>query len=172
MNTFFGITLIAAAPAAWLYLRSRHDSGDASVAGRSGRREQSRGKAAARKAPSRKKSVSVDENSTPGARTRRHFKATSIHKGDDCCHAAADLHGKRFLLEEVPMLPLEACDRIGDCQCVYRNHADRREGDDRRNVYGALSKAGEIGMQGANKRSGMDRRAGTDEEFDDIEFEI
>ena len=165
VNTFFGITLIAAAPAAWLYWRGRNGAPNASAA------KQARGKSAAGKIRARKP-VSTDENATLGARTRCHFKATSIHKGDDCCHSAEKLHGKRFLLEDVPMLPLESCDRIGDCKCVYRNHADRRAGDDRRHLYGSLSKAGEIGMQGANKRSGMDRRAGSDDEYDDIEFEI
>jgi hypothetical protein len=164
VNTFFGITLIAAAPAAWIYLRSRRESSDGLVDKRA------RGSAAIAKARSRKR-VLIDENATPGASSRRHFKATSIHKSKNCCHSATELHGKRFLLEEVPKLPLETCDRIGECECVYRNHADRRGGDDRRNVYGALSKAGEIGMKGVNKRTGMDRRACSDDEFDNIEFE-
>jgi len=148
VNAIIGITFVAAAPAAWLYFRSRH--GAETVADKRGNRK--------------------PEGKTADTRTRRRYKAASVAPGEDCCGAVAALKDQRFLLEEVPRLPLEACDRVGGCQCTYRNFADRRSGDDRRNIYGSLSGSGGMGMSGANHRSGMDRRAFMDGELDDLEF--
>jgi hypothetical protein len=102
---------------------------------------------------------------------RRNYKGASIHPGENCCQAIREFGNTRFLVEEAPRLPLERCDRIGECLCKYDNYPDRRNGDDRRNVYGSMSTAGEIGMRDANHRSGMDRRASTEDEFAGIEFE-
>lgn len=43
----------------------------------------------------------------------------------DCCHAAQDLLGRRFLSDEVPSLPLDACD-ADNCRCSYELLDDRR----------------------------------------------
>ena len=45
--------------------------------------------------------------------------------GSDCCAAVKAIAGKRFLSDEVPMLPLDGCDMI-DCGCTYELHDDRR----------------------------------------------
>jgi hypothetical protein len=102
---------------------------------------------------------------------RRNYKGASIHPGEQCCQAVREFGKTRFLVEEAPRLPLECCDRISECLCTYDNHPDRRDGDERRNVYGSMSTAGEIGMRDSNHRSGMDRRASTQDEFAGIEFE-
>jgi len=112
------------------------------------------------------------EGFTPA--TRKQFKSIEVCPGPVCCGAAMDMAGKRQLLEHSPRLPLDKCDRIRDCNCTYINHSDRRAGDDRRNPYGSLSKAGQIGMREANKREGMDRRASSHDESSkepDIKYE-
>lgn len=47
--------------------------------------------------------------------------------GLDCCQAARDILGKRFLRKEIPSLPLDACD-AKDCRCSYELLDDRRTG--------------------------------------------
>jgi len=54
----------------------------------------------------------------------------------DCCQAARDILGKRFLSDQVPSLPLDACD-ARDCQCSYELLEDRRTNS--RRVSDALS---------------------------------
>ena len=102
---------------------------------------------------------------------RTDYRAASVRPCENACAAALAAQSHRILLEETPRLPLDTCDRIRECACTYEQHTDRRSGDDRRNTFGSLSKVGAIGHEGINCRSGLDRRAGADSEFDDIEFE-
>jgi hypothetical protein len=103
---------------------------------------------------------------------RRSFKGAAINPCENSCEASRALAGKRFLVEHAPRLPLEGCDKIDTCACKYHNYPDRRQDDERRNVYGALSTVGEIGMKNANKRTGMDRRSSSlDSELDRIEVD-
>jgi hypothetical protein len=103
---------------------------------------------------------------------RRSFKGAAINACEHSCEASKALAGKRFLVEHAPRLPLEGCDRLDTCVCKYHNYPDRRQDDGRRNVYGALSTVGEIGMKASNKRSGMDRRSTSlDNELDRIEVD-
>ncbi len=44
------------------------------------------------------------------------------------CNAAAELHGRRFLADEAPRLPLDACLTPSNCHCVYKHFDDRRTG--------------------------------------------
>ena len=44
---------------------------------------------------------------------------------DACCEAAKAISGKRFLSDNVPMLPLDDCD-ANNCQCTYKLYDDRR----------------------------------------------
>lgn len=149
MGTLLGLSIAAAAPAAWIYFR-----------GRSG--------AAGDVKPSGSKGSAARKGVLP---QRSQYKAVSVHATEGCCKDALALHDRRLLLEEAPRLPLETCDRIGECQCTYRNHADRRSGDDRRNIVGSLSKAGQIGAEISNVRCGMDRRASVDADLEEIIFE-
>lgn len=43
----------------------------------------------------------------------------------ECCQAARELEGQRFLDIEVPMLPLKGCD-VAECRCAYERYDDRR----------------------------------------------
>ena len=45
--------------------------------------------------------------------------------GGDCCEAAQAIAGKRFLSDDVPMLPCDGCDS-SDCRCSYKLFDDRR----------------------------------------------
>ena len=59
------------------------------------------------------------------------FHAVSIKPGPQCCEAARQLAGMRFLSTKVPKLPLPGCGEAA-CHCRYSHYSDRREGDDRR----------------------------------------
>lgn len=48
----------------------------------------------------------------------------TVNSGD-CCDAARAIVGQRFLANEVPMLPLKACD-AADCRCAYERFDHRR----------------------------------------------
>ena len=150
MALILGFSIAAAVPVAWYFLRGESEQkNNVSVVKRDLKRT----------AKPEQKQV------------RRNYKGASIHPGENCCQAIREFANTRFLVEEAPRLPLERCDRISECLCKYDNYPDRRGGDDRRNVYGSMSTAGEIGMRDANHRSGMDRRASTEDEFAGIEFE-
>ena len=57
--------------------------------------------------------------------------AAVVPKAGQCCEAAASIASQRFLMAEVPMLPLDACTRVDACACKYQKFDDRRQ-DDRR----------------------------------------
>lgn len=60
------------------------------------------------------------------AANRSSYRAVEVLPGQDgCCTAAGSILGKRFLSDEVPMLPLTTCD-AESCGCTYKLHADRR----------------------------------------------
>jgi hypothetical protein len=61
-------------------------------------------------------------------------EAVSIHSYKECCTAAEQVAGQRFLSSEAPPLPLESC-TSQECHCVYMHHSDRRGGGDRRLVH-------------------------------------
>jgi hypothetical protein len=147
---FLGISIAAAFPLAWYFLRNDHDA-DANPVKQT------------RRSPAK-----VEE---PKPARRRNFKGASIQPGDQCCQAVREISTTRFLVEEAPRLPLERCDRIGECLCKYNNYPDRRSGDDRRDLFGSLSTSGEIGTDISNVRSGMERRSSSEDEFEGIEFE-
>lgn len=60
------------------------------------------------------------------------FHAVAIVPGSQCCEAARQLDGTRFLSTEAPPLPLPHCGADA-CRCRYAHHSDRRVGNDRRN---------------------------------------
>ncbi|MBT8090002.1 MAG: hypothetical protein KJO01_07320 [Gammaproteobacteria bacterium] len=44
---------------------------------------------------------------------------------NDCCQAALPIADKRFLIEQIPKLPLADCD-AARCNCAYERFDDRR----------------------------------------------
>jgi hypothetical protein len=145
-----GFSIAAAFPVAWYFLRGESEIEKSSPVSKS----------------NVSKPVKQEEK-----QVRRNYKGASIQPGEKCCQAVREIGDERFLVEAAPRLPLERCDRIGHCLCKYNNYPDRRSDEDRRDLYGSLSTSGEIGMREENHRSGMDRRASTEDEFAGIEFE-
>ena len=84
------------------------------------------------------------------------FKAISIVCGEYACAAANINSQKRFLLTEVPNLPLSGCAE-GRCGCRYQHHTDRRSGDGDRRLNFGLSQ--ELhGSTSQERRQRNDRR--------------
>lgn len=54
------------------------------------------------------------------------FHGIAIEPGDEACEAVWRLAGRRFLSDEAPRLPLDECQCVPDCRCVYRHFSDRR----------------------------------------------
>ena len=65
-------------------------------------------------------------------RVENPFHAVSIAAGNDCCEAAEQMVGLRFLSAEAPQLPLPGCS-AESCTCRYVHHEDRRSTSTRRN---------------------------------------
>jgi hypothetical protein len=59
------------------------------------------------------------------------YRAVSIDPCPHCRAAAQELAGKRYLLREVPSLPLSRGTAASSCSCKFRKHADRRDADRR-----------------------------------------
>ena len=179
MSTIIGLVVAAIALLAWYLLRGRNAGPRASaLPAKNNARSKPSTKATARDAAIAKARLNkqLDPAISPKAATkssrRRSFKGAAINPCENSCEASKALAGKRFLVEHAPRLPLEGCDRIAGCTCKYHNYPDRRQDEERRNVYGALSTVGEIGMKASNKRSGIDRRSSSlDSELDRIELD-
>ena len=58
------------------------------------------------------------------------YRAVSIVLPPNACDAAKALAGKRFLLAQAPMFPVNGCG-AASCSCGYRDHGDRRKGSRR-----------------------------------------
>lgn len=64
--------------------------------------------------------------SKTAAADRGNYRAVEVLPGHDgCCAEAEEILGKRFLSDEVPMLPLTGCD-AESCGCTYKLFSDRR----------------------------------------------
>jgi len=96
------------------------------------------------------------------------YRAVRIVPATRGCPAVYAAGKQRFLLGEAPRLPLERCNQIFRCRCDYKHYADRRSGNERRQIFGSLSEAAPVGS--ANKRSGRDRRRGMPAEYDYIHY--
>lgn len=62
------------------------------------------------------------------------YPAVNIQPCNNACQAAVQTSQMIFLSMQAPKLPLNACDRIADCECTFRHFADRRQHGDRREV--------------------------------------
>jgi len=67
---------------------------------------------------------SIRQGITPAPSSE--FRCVQVNaNGDDCCQAALELSGMRFLPEEIPRLPLAGCE-ADSCNCSYELFSDRR----------------------------------------------
>jgi len=95
-------------------------------------------KSAARAANTRPGGVTkkTAKNAVP---TRLPYHAVSCRSGAGSCEAVEEINGHRFLVEDAPQLPLDACTKER-CKCKYLHHQDRRDDDGgRRALYGIKS---------------------------------
>lgn len=86
----------------------------------------------------------------------KRFYGVTIKPCANACQNAILLQRKRYLASEVPLLPLNGCER-SSCQCTYKHHADRRSGGDRRYPTQAIL-AMDTEFLSQNRRAIEDRR--------------
>lgn len=98
----------------------------------------------------------VPENSYP-------YRSASI-SADTCaepCAAARKIQGRRFLLRDVPQLPMHMCTN-NNCTCTYVRHKDRRNSPQDRRAFFSLKTdlhvlGGEEEKRGINSRRNHDK---------------
>jgi hypothetical protein len=67
-----------------------------------------------------------DQKPGNGVDDKTRYRCVEVLPGGiDCCQAANDILGKRFLRAEIPALPLATCD-AEVCRCSYELLDDRR----------------------------------------------
>lgn len=84
------------------------------------------------------------------------YRGAEINAAADACDAARSLTGVRLLSANVPLLPLDACDRPAACKCKYRHFDDRRRGLRRESDDASTLMPG--ARQGAERRKRPGRR--------------
>lgn len=104
-------------------------------------------------APAAKKPAAAAKPKTPNA--AGDYRAVALLSNKASCAAARSAAGKRFLLREVPRLPLANCTTPATCSCKFRKDADRRDGD--RRLFGETESnrwfAGSEGRKRGNRRT-------------------
>jgi hypothetical protein len=63
--------------------------------------------------------------------TAGNYRAVSLEPCPKCPAAVEYGAGKRYLLREMPRVPLANCAMSADCSCKFHKHSDRRDGDRR-----------------------------------------
>lgn len=113
------------------------------------KRQRVREKAAVKK-PRAGSSKKVQES------TSNQYHAISICCEEHACAAALANQDKRYLVADVPTLPLSGC-AAGQCNCRYEHHDDRRSDEgDRRLSFGLSQDL--HGVSSAERRECRDRR--------------
>ena len=87
------------------------------------------------------------------------FHGVSLKPGPNACKAVQALAGQRFLPEEVPSMPLSACDQQ-KCQCAFSHHGDRRDPEDRRSGWGTFGGFAPTLAEGNRRKKKRERRSG------------
>jgi len=73
-----------------------------------------------------KQSTQSKNTNAPGVVNKSQYRGVEIvAESGNCCGAARELAGQRFLSNQVPMLPLGGC-TAEDCGCTYQLYDDRR----------------------------------------------
>lgn len=100
----------------------------------------------------------------PSSPEARKFAAAAIVPGSDaCCSAVREIAWKRFLTNQVPMIPLRDCD-LAKCSCTYRRYPDRRQ-ENRRAAAANMGGTGQspmIRQQGDRRSPSSPGRRATD----------
>ncbi len=82
------------------------------------------------------------------------YPAVKIRPCKNACQASTQTSRIIFLALQAPKLPLNACDRIADCDCQFRHFGDRRQQEDRRDGYYMMHDAVQHRERRAPKRVG------------------
>ncbi|MEH6581694.1 MAG: hypothetical protein V7754_07140 [Halioglobus sp.] len=97
-----------------------------------------------------------------GTKAKTYPHSSASIKCEDCaCEAVQQLEGQRFLVRDVPKLPLQDC-TSATCQCSYTRYKDRRVfGAERRALYSLKSDLHILG--GEEEHRMKEGRRSTDE---------
>jgi len=106
-----------------------------------------------------------DKNSSASgvgrAKPARAYSGVEIISSHGCCDAVRALAGKRFLSSQVPLFPLQDCDRP-KCDCSYRRYADRRSGLRRAVDHGFSISSAMVQENGERRQSSAPGRRAKD----------
>jgi hypothetical protein len=86
----------------------------------------------------------------------RPYRAASVLVQGCACNGAKAIRGKRYLIADVPIIPLPECNQ-SQCQCRYVRHEDRRKKDERRALYSLQSDLYAVNEK-SDRRRGRGRR--------------
>ena len=86
------------------------------------------------------------------------FRAAEIEFEDCACDAVKALQGQRFLVSNVPRIPVPDCDQPS-CQCTYSRYNDRRLWTEDRRAFYSLKTSHYIQGDNKERRKVQDRRA-------------
>jgi len=88
----------------------------------------------------------------------KNYGSVSVVPGNECCSAAKDIVGKRFLFREGLRLPLADCTTQTHCSCKFKKASDRRDGDRREPGISETGRwfAGPENRKRGGRRSGKD----------------
>ena len=99
------------------------------------------------------KTVTAKQSAEPA---KMAYAANAIIPGPNACEAASALEGERFLSKDSPILPLDTCTDVANCECKYQHFEDRRTNDGDRRAPGALIT--QLYAQGDDKPERRDKR--------------
>lgn len=110
------------------------------------------------------------QNGRNGRARGSSWQAAEIHCDHECaCEAVRKLEGQRFLVRDVPSIPLPDCD-APECKCSYERFKDRRMWDgERRAFYSMQTQL--YGADGGDNRRKKGRRSSDESIADKDEFE-
>ena len=100
------------------------------------------------------------------------YRSAEIEFEDSACDAVKKLEGTRFLLSDVPLIPVPDC-TLPDCKCSYIRYKDRRSWSEERRALFKLHNEPRTG-DSSERRKNEGRRASDDETgdaSDDFDFE-
>lgn len=115
----------------------------------------------AKTATVRKASARMRVKQTPRSvlATSPSHRSAEIVGCSNACERARELSGIRFLMSDVPRLPLPGC-TVARCRCTYAHHTDRRNtAEERRAQFSVQTKHYAIAI-GEERRRRYGRRAG------------
>ena len=75
---------------------------------------------------------SQDKKKVVQEKPKSKYRAIQVLPCERACEAAKMISSKVFLIKELSNLPLESCQRINECTCMFKHYDDRRCDEERR----------------------------------------